>query len=414
MGPTDQGEAQQASEALHRRARAFIEASLLPGAPGPPGGGGAAPAASRESAADARGAPDAPRDTPETFDALALALARHQAARCAPVARLFRARGVDVDALQRAEQIPAVPCDVFRFARVAVHPPEADERVFRTSGTSLGAASRGEHAFRTTATYELAALAWGERLLWPDGDRLRALILAPPLDEVPDSSLGFMIDRFAARLSGPASWHVRGGELDAAGFARACGEARAAGEPAIVLGTSFAFVHLLEALPPGGAALLPEGSRVMQTGGYKGRSREVPAEELRASIARALGVPPSHIVGEYGMTELSSQLYEGTLAAALARAGGAGAAAREAPRRYLAPPWARVTAVDPETLAPLPAGAVGLARIVDLANVDSAVAIQTADRVRVTDEGVELLGRASGAPPRGCSIALDQMLGGGP
>ncbi|WP_437589468.1 acyl-protein synthetase [Sorangium sp. So ce1000] len=397
MGPIDQ------SEALHRRARAFIEASLLPDAAGSPGAGRAA-AASPPQGAGERGA------LPETFDALAIALARHQAAHCAPVARLFEARGADVAAMERAAQIPAVPCDVFRFARVAAHPPEADERVFRTSGTSLGAASRGEHPFRTTATYELAALTWGERLLWPDGARLRALVLAPPLHEAPDSSLGFMIDHFAARLSGPASWHVRGGELDAAGFARVCAEARAAGEPAIVLGTSFAFVHLLDHLLqaqlPDGATLLPHGSRVMQTGGYKGRSREVPAEELRASIARSLGVPLSHVVGEYGMTELSSQLYEGTLAAAL------GGTPRAAPGLYHAPPWTRVTAVDPETLAPLPAGAIGLARIVDLANVDSAVAIQTADRVRVTAEGVELLGRASGAPPRGCSIAIDQMLGG--
>ncbi|WP_437797134.1 acyl-protein synthetase [Sorangium sp. So ce693] len=395
MGPIDQ------SEALHRRARAFIEASLRVDGTGSTGAGRAAGASPPQDQGE-RGA------LPETFDALALDLARHQAAHCAPVARLFEARGADVAAMDLAAQIPAVPCDVFRFARVAAHPPEADERVFRTSGTSLGAASRGEHPFRTTATYELAALAWGERLLWPDGVRLRAIVLAPPLHEAPDSSLGFMIDRFAARLSGPASWHVRGGELDAAGFARACAEARASGEPALVLGTSFAFVHLIEAKLPEGAALLPEGSRVMQTGGYKGRSREVPAEELRASIARALGVPLSHVVSEYGMTELSSQLYEGTLAAALA------GAPRAAPGLYLAPPWTRVTAVDPETLAPLPAGAIGLARIVDLANVDSAVAIQTADRVRVTAEGVELLGRASGAPPRGCSIAMDQMLGGGP
>ncbi|WP_437278343.1 acyl-protein synthetase [Sorangium sp. So ce375] len=398
VGPIEQ------SEALHRRARAFIEASLLPD--------GGSTGADRAAAASAPQRQSERGTLPETFDALALAIARHQAAHCAPVARLFAARGADVAVMDHAAQIPAVPCDVFRFARVATHPPEADERIFRTSGTSLGAASRGEHPFRTTATYELAALAWGERLLWPDGARLRAIVLAPPLHEAPDSSLGFMIDRFAARLSGPASWHVRDGELDAAGLARACAEARASGEPAIVLGTSFAFVHLierlLEAQLPEGATLLPEGSRVMQTGGYKGRSREVPADELRASIARSLGVPLSHVVGEYGMTELSSQLYEGTLAAALA------GAPRAAPRLYLAPPWTRVTAVDPETLAPLPAGAIGLARIVDLANVDSAVAIQTADRVRVTGEGVELLGRASGAPPRGCSIAMDQMLGGGP
>lgn len=375
------------SEALHARARAFINASA---------GGEAAGAASG-------------------FDALAAAIARYQAARCAPVARLLGARGVDPAAITRAADIPAVPCDAFRFARVAAHPPEADARVFRTSGTSLGAGSRGEHPLRTVATYEAAALAWGARMLWPDRDRLRVLVLAPALAEAPHSSLGFMLDRFASRLGGPTSWHVRaGGEagaaLDVDGLERACTEARATGEPVIVLGTSFAFVHLLEARP-GLEARLPAGSRAMQTGGFKGLSREVPAEELRRQIADALGVPPSHVVSEYGMTELSSQLYEGTLADALgAPVAGAGAL----PGLYLSPPWVRVTAVDPATLAPVPEGEIGIARIVDLANVDSAVAVQTSDRVRVTDRGVELLGRAPGAPPRGCSIAVDQLLGGAP
>jgi hypothetical protein len=57
-------------------------------------------------------------------------------------------------------------------------------------------------------------------------------------------------------------------------------------------------------------------------------------------------------------------------------------------------------------------GEVGIARFEDLANVDSAVAIQTADLVRTVGDGVELLGRAPGATPRGCSIAIDEMLGG--
>jgi hypothetical protein len=79
---------------------------------------------------------------------------------------------------------------------------------------------------------------------------------------------------------------------------------------------------------------------------------------------------------------------------------------------YAEPPWARVVPVDPETLAPVGAGAVGLARVEDLANVDSAVVVLAQDRVRRVPGGVELLGRAPGAPPRGCSIAIDEMLGG--
>jgi hypothetical protein len=369
--------------ALHVRAQTFLRASLR----------GPAPSA-------------------RAFDAPALDLARFQAERIPALARLARARGVDLGAARTAAEIPAVPCDLFRLARVAAHPAERDAIVFRTSGTSQGA--RGEHPFQSTETYELAALSWGERMLWPDRAALRVLLLAPSLAEVPDSSLGFMLDRFAARLGGPASVHVRAGALDVEGLARAAAGARAAEEPAIVLGTSFAFVHLLDAIEgTGGAAelRLPPGSRAMQTGGFKGRSRDVPAEELRRRIAGLFGLPGTHVAGEYGMTELSSQLYEGALAAALGFPAGASG---EGPGVYLAPPWVRVTAADPASLLSLPAGEVGVARIVDLANVDSAVAIQTADLVRVDAEGraVELLGRAPEATPRGCSLAIDAMLGG--
>jgi hypothetical protein len=196
------------------------------------------------------------------------------------------------------------------------------------------------------------------------------------------------------------------------GLTRACAEARAAGDPALVLGTSFAFVHLLDATPRGARSLaLPPGSRVMQTGGFKGRSREVEAGELRLQIAAAFEVPASHVVAEYGMTELSSQLYEGTLAASLGALG-----APSEPGIYCPPPWVRVTAVDPLTLLPAPrveGVTTGLARIVDLANVDSAVAVQTSDVVAISEAGIRLLGRAPGATPRGCSLAIDAMLSRG-
>jgi hypothetical protein len=195
---------------------------------------------------------------------------------------------------------------------------------------------------------------------------------------------------------------VRGGRLDLEGVAHAAARARAHSTPVLVLGTSFAFVHLLD--EAGSRDLsLPPGSRAMQTGGFKGRSREVEPAELRRGIAAAFALPEAHVVGEYGMTELSSQLYEGTLAAALGKL----SSARHGV--YLGPPWVRVTAVDPVHLAPLPAGETGILRIVDLANVDSSVAIQTSDRGRVTAEGVELYGRAPGAAPRGCSLAIEEL-----
>ncbi len=199
----------------------------------------------------------------------------------------------------------------------------------------------------------------------------------------------------------------REGALDVEGLKRAVDEAHRAQAPVVLLATSFALVFLLDALAGSGLPL-PAGSRAMQTGGYKGRTREVPAAELRAQAAATFALDPRAIVSEYGMTELSSQAYEGTLRGLLGLPGGAGAGV------LAAPPWMRITAVDPATLAPVQRGGEGIARIVDLANVDSAVAVQTQDRVREVAGGVELLGRLPGAPPRGCSLAIEEMLDGRP
>jgi acyl-CoA synthetase (AMP-forming)/AMP-acid ligase II len=195
-------------------------------------------------------------------------------------------------------------------------------------------------------------------------------------------------------------WPIEAPQL--ALLAQAVDQARDAGQPLALLGTSFAFVHALDAL--GERRLtLPEGSRIMQTGGFKGRSRELSPEAMRGALRHTFALDPAQIVAEYGMTELSSQLYESTLYAALR-----GAATRT--RRLWWPPWVRVSVVDPERLTPLPEGREGLVRIDDAANLDSVSAIQTADVGVLDAGGLRLLGRAHGAVPRGCSISADELL----
>ena len=296
---------------------------------------------------------------------------------------------------------PAVPTDAFRVASVFAFEPDAATATFRTSGTTIGA--RGTHRMRDVGTYDAAALAFGRAMLAPGMTLPVAVIVVGPSDtEATDSSLAHM-DALFARAWGPggaaATYFVRGGDLDADSLRGRVAELPPT-TPTIVLATSFALVHLLDAL--GQQRLpLPPGSRVMLTGGYKGKSREIEAGALRRAVSDALGVDPRHVIGEYGMTELSSQFWEATIARS------------DAPQGvYVEPPWARVVAVDPETLAPVGGGQIGIARIEDLANVDSAFALLTQDRVRRVQGGFELLGRAAGAPPRGCSIALDEMLGG--
>ncbi len=335
---------------------------------------------------------------PSDFDELALAIARFQTTNVAVVQRLVEARGVDASTLQSIDDFPAVPTDVFRLKRVAAHPAELDVRTFRTSGTTAG--KRGAHAFRDLTTYEQGALAFGTRMLWPDGPPDRVIVLAPSASEVPDSSLSFMIDSFADHLGVPTSHHVDPEGIAWPGLLEAIAEARGARAKVLLFGTSFAFVFLLDELETrgGGTLALPPGSRAMLTGGFKGRSREVDEHDLRAMLTRGLGLSPDHIIGEYGMTELSSQLYEPRLS--------------NQGSLYVAPPWVRVTAVDPVTLSPVGEGRRGLCRVVDLANVDSAIAIQTSDLIEVTPRGILLLGRAQGAMLRGCSLAIEEIVGG--
>lgn len=331
----------------------------------------------------------------EDIDALAAEIFAWQRARNEVLDRVAKAFGGDAE-ITRAEDVPAVPTDVFKVARVACFDPSPDERVFRTSGTTRDA--RGRHAFCDTSLYARACVATAAETLLPR-PKYRCVFLAQSEDDAPDSSLSFMLARFGERWNAPGErvFFVRGATLDGPGVIAAVREATDAGLPVAMLGTTYAFVHVADALAARGERLaLPPHSVVMPTGGTKGRSREIADDALNALLRATLGVERAQIVGEYGMTELSSQAWE------------------VAPGRFRAPPWMTVTAVDPETFARCPHETVGLLRALDLLNLGSAVAVLTADLCVTHDDGTfSVLGRAPGATPRGCARAMDALLLGG-
>ena len=358
------------SHALHERARALVRAF-------------------------AEGSP-----MPESFDALALALGQFQARHVPGYLRLCTRRGIDPDRCTDPRLLPAVPTDAFKAMRIAAFPEAETTHTFRTSGTTVG--QRGRHDVRDIGTYEAGALAFGTVSLTA-GEPMTVLVLGPSPTEAPDSSLTHMNALFERTLGGGrGGYYLQGDVFDVAGLDERVARALVEHEKVLLLGTSFAFVHFLEALGDDPFPL-PPGSRIMQTGGFKGRSREVSADELRRDIARTFAVDERAVVQEYGMTELSSQFYERTAVDAEATAG-----------VLTEPPWARVIPVDPDSLTPVEEGAEGIARIEDLCNVDSAFAIQTADRVRRVPGGFVLLGRLPGSAPRGCSLAIDELLAGAP
>jgi hypothetical protein len=304
-----------------------------------------------------------------------------------PVAKRLAAGAV------RSNRALAVPTDAFKYTRVGCIEVGEETQCFQTSGTSIGA--RGTHAFWDTETYRAAAVAHGKACLLGDMPvGVEVLVLGPSLTEAPDSSLTFMNSAFVAAWNQPepSRFLLPAANIDIEAIRARV--ARCGDLPIALLATSFALVHLFDAL--GTAKLpLPAGSRVMQTGGYKGKSREVPRSELNRQILHTFGLQADSLRSEYGMTELSSQFY----------ATGENVV-------YTEPAWAWLTPVDTVTLEPVPRGEVGIARIDDALNIDSAVAIQTQDLVRALPGGFELLGRLPGAPARGCSIAMDEILAG--
>lgn len=269
---------------------------------------------------------------------------------------------------QTIAQIPAIPVGIWKDLPVGTVGADEPSVVFHTSGTTGG--GRGAHRVRDTALYDHNALSWARRCLgaWPTP-------IVALLDDAPDSSLGHM-----TRLFGEVSWYAKGGVVDLAG-ARAH---LAIDRPVFVAATAFALAEYLES----GPAPLPAGSLLMVTGGFKGRVHRLDGDELLAATRAVL--QPHRLVTEYGMTELSSQLW-GTPGAA-----------------FLPAPWLVPVAADPLSGDPLPLGERGQLRFYDLCNLDSTLGVETMDEGTVTAEGVMLHGRLPGAPARGCSLTVEE------
>lgn len=306
-------------------------------------------------------------------------------------------------------EIPPVPVTAFREVPIVCGAPEA---VFRTSGTTGGGGRgrRGEHHVPSLEVYRAAARGNYRRHLLRGVEAVRMLSLIPDPATVGDSSLarmaGFIADE--PEVTGTVWAFDPGGGVDV----DAVRGAADATVPILLLTTAFALVHLLEVL--GSQRLpLPPGSRIMETGGFKGRVADVDRTALHARVERVLGVAPSHVVNEYGMTELLSQAYDGVAGRCpqgpAHRGRSRTGSSQTRPHRF--PPWVRTRALDPATLSRLPPGQPGLLSHFDLANAGTVCHIVTEDFGSTTgDGGIELAGRAPGASLRGCSLVAESFL----
>ncbi len=333
---------------------------------------------------------EAPDD--EAFNDLALRLFDYQLRYNAPYARYCARRGVTASSPPHSwEAIPAVPAPAFKEAALTTFDPKTAALTFETSGTT-GAGS-GRHHMETPALYDAALLAAFDRLVGRDAPRRRYFNLVANPVERSTSSLGYMMARIShERGDGRTGWYLRGDELLFAPLADALAQAIEARNAVCLTATAFALVHLLDAMAEHGLRVaLPPNSLVIETGGFKGRSRVVDRGDLYARVSDAFAVGADAIVAEYGMTELTSQYYDDP-----------------ATRRKIGPPWLRARVVGPERTT-LPHGVAGALLHVDLANRSSCLAIQTDDVGVQHDDGFVLLGREADAPSRGCSLDAEDL-----
>lgn len=350
----------------------------------------------------------------DEFEQAALALYEVQRATVPPYdawcAHELAQRGTD--AVERWQDVPALPIAAFR--QLDVYDPDAPVAAeWHSSGTSTAGERPSRHRLASLDVYDAAIDEGVDRALLPDvasGERdpVACVQLQPCGAEAPHSSLSYMFDRIRTgpRCRDEGTFVSGGYAIDVAGAWKKLTQLATAGEPVVVLSTSFALVLLLDGVKELelGPIELPPASRVVDTGGYKGRSRELIRPELVARTEAWLGVPEPWQENEYGMSELSSQAWLGTVADSCGRP-----IVESLDAGRFVPSTLRVRVVDPATLAEVADGDQGLLVFHDVANVHSCAAVRSEDIGIRRGDSFELVGRAPGAALKGCSLRLEDV-----
>ncbi len=346
---------------------------------------------------------------PGNFDSLAIRIFRCQYRHNAAYRAWCDSLGVHPESIGRPDDIPAVPTSAFKELEFSCAAPETE---FRTSGTT--GFGNGRHLLPWLSLYRTASIAHFGGCVLERGRKMRVFALAPSPQLKPESSLscmlGWIMDEFG--LPGSA-WLVSERGLERDRLAESLLDAQRIGTPALLLGTSAAFLDFFYYCQRTKLALkLPFGSLLMDTGGQKGSSlprRLEPAEFQRfvyESAEKYLGLPLNHCMNEYGMTELCSQFYDDRFA-------GEADGPATAPRAKIGPAWVRTRILDPKDLRPVPAGKSGLLHHLDLANVGSVISVLTEDLGREVPGGFILEGRPRQAEARGCGMTFAELAGAG-
>jgi phenylacetate-coenzyme A ligase PaaK-like adenylate-forming protein len=277
------------------------------------------------------------------------------------------------------EDIPFLPVEFFRNRKI-VCGNDPVEIIFKSSSTS--GSVPGSHFVSDLSLYEKSFTA-AFRLFYGEPSEYLIAALLPSYTEREGSSLVYMAEKLIGMSRNPLSGFFRD---NIPALMNAIHKGKAENQKVLLLGVSFALLDLAEMNTPPDLS----GVIVMETGGMKGRRKEITRQELHSVLTSGFNVSSIH--SEYGMTELLSQAYS------------------KGDGRFLCPPWMKVLIRDPQDPLTIftETGRTGGINIIDLANINSCSFLATSDLGRLHDDGsFEVLGRFDNSDVRGCNLMAE-------
>lgn len=312
----------------------------------------------------------------QEFESLTLKVFHHQAHNCDVYSRFVRNLGIRPDHVENINSIPFLPIEFFKNQEIVCGSAKPEE-IFTSSGTTGAAQSR--HVVHSVDLY-IKSFRKTFDIFYGDPKKYAFLALLPSYLEREGSSLIYMVNDL-----------IKSGNNDQSGYFlyehKALNDSlidlKNSGTPTILIGVTYALLDFAESH----ALEFPE-LIVMETGGMKGKRREMVRDELHEILCAGFGVPVIH--SEYGMTELLSQAYSK----------GAGI--------FHCPPWMKVFTRDINDPLQLSGNDLtGGLNVIDLANINSCSFIATQDLGKTFANGTfEVLGRFDNSDIRGCNLLV--------
>ncbi len=312
----------------------------------------------------------------EDFKSCALKTFLHQAEHCSVYRSYIQHIGVDAKDVIRIDEIPFLPISFFKSESIICN-NQKPELTFASSGTTGSQKSR--HYVADAGLYEASFLHGFERFYGSPKD-YHIIALLPNYLEQGASSLVYMVDGLI-KESGSTESGFYLNQLDE--LSKKLKHLDNSGKKVLLIGVSYALLDLTE-----NQTFSLKNTTILETGGMKGRRKELLKPQLHAILRKGFGV--EHIHSEYGMTELLSQAYS------------------KKHQRFATPPWMKVLLREPnDPFSYVPHGQTGGLNVIDLANYHSCSFIATQDLGKMhSDDSFEILGRFDHSDLRGCNLLV--------